>query len=238
MKALTGFFKLWLAVLRDSVSLYWLAPLIPLIAVSTELLQHVWEVRAGMFESREAFKALAMDPGRWQWGALKIAGIFVTLLAAARYWAASKAGLRWWNPSGIAWKALAIAFACNLAAMIPLNLIQGRLGQPAENAIVWGITIATLPLLPLLVAPLLGIRDFTLGKAYRSGWWITLRTVLLIGGWFGLMQLVHGWNHRLAIGAPEVAVWALMLWDSVLVGAMAAVMGTGLHHGFVGKDRT
>ena len=89
MQAVSGLFRLWLGVIRDAARLFWLAPLIPLIAILPEFVQHVWEVNAGMFASKAAFNAHAMDPERWQFGYFKIAGLVLSILAAARFWAPS-----------------------------------------------------------------------------------------------------------------------------------------------------
>ncbi|MFN3511007.1 MAG: hypothetical protein ACK4ZA_06600, partial [Tsuneonella troitsensis] len=46
----------------DSFRIWWLAPVIPLIAVLPEFAQHVAEVRLGMFDSIEQARAIANDP--------------------------------------------------------------------------------------------------------------------------------------------------------------------------------
>jgi hypothetical protein len=42
-------------------------------------------------------------------------------------------------------------------------------------------------------------------------------------------QLLHGLDHRLALGQPRALVWALMLFDSLVVGMMAAISGGALY---------
>ena len=235
MKAVSGLFRLWLGVIRDSLRLFWLAPLIPLIAVLPEFAQHVWEVNAGMFASKAAFNALAMDAMRWQFGYFKIAGLVLTILAAARFWAARRAGQRFFDPHAVAWKAFALALLLNVVVTALTYLIGQAVPGQFKQATDLAFMVLTLPLLPLLVAPLLGIGDFTVRRAYTAGWWIALRSALIVVAWYAPLQWLHGFDHKLALGQSEALVWALMAWDSLVVGLMAGVMGTGLHHGFVGK---
>lgn len=236
MQAVSALFRLWLGVIRDALGLFRLAPLIPLIAILPEFVQHVWEVNAGMFASKAAFNALAMDPERWQFGYFKIAGLVLAMLAAARFWAAKPAGQRFFDPHAVAWKAFGLALLINGVATALTYLAGQAVPAQFKQATDLALMVVTLPLLPLLVAPVLGIGDFTLRRAYTAGWWIALRTALVVAAWYAPLQWLHGFDHKLALGQPEMLVWALMIWDSLIVGLMACVMGTGLHHGFVGKS--
>ena len=38
-------------------------------------------------------------------------------------------------------------------------------------------------------------------------------------------------NHDWAFGAPDALVWALMIFDSIIVGLIATLVGTAIHHG-------
>jgi len=193
-------------------------------------------VNAGMFASKAAFNAHAMDPERWQFGYFKIAGLVLSILAAARFWAARRAGQSFFDPHAIAWKAFGVALLINGAATALTYLAGQAVPAQFKQATDLALMVVTLPLLPLLVAPLLGMGDFTLRRAYTAGWWIALRTALVVAAWFAPLQWLHGFNHKLAMGQPDALVWALMVWDSLVVGLMACVMGTGLHHGFTGKS--
>ena len=235
MSFVLGLIVLWLGVLRDSARLFRLAPLIPLIAIVPEFVQHVWEVNAGMFASKTAFHAHAMDAVRWQFGYFKIAGLWLAILAAARFWAARRLGQPFFDRRAVAWKALGIALLCNLAATGVILGIGKVFPEGLAQASDLFLTVLTLPLLPLFVAPLLGIGDFTLKRAYTAGWWVALRTALVIAAWFAPLQWLHRWDHPLAMGQPLALVWGLMIWDALVVGLMAGIMGTGAHHGFVGR---
>lgn len=82
MKAVLSRFAL---SIRDGFALFWLAPLIAALIVVPEFVQHIAEIRIGMFESKEAFTALADDPRRMFWGFLKIAGFLLAILATIRF---------------------------------------------------------------------------------------------------------------------------------------------------------
>lgn len=68
------------------VSMIWLAPAALALVVIPEFAQHVVEVRLGMFDSVEAARSIQNDPTRWAFGYVKIAGLVLTFLAAARFW--------------------------------------------------------------------------------------------------------------------------------------------------------
>lgn len=228
--------------LRDAFRLWWLAPAIPLIAVIPEFVQHVVEIQIGMFDSREAGKALANDPTRWAFGYAKLAGYLIAILAAARFWAARAQGLAWYSPWGIAWKVFGIALVFNglfMAASAALaEPMQNALGETATNAISLALNLITLPLLVLLVAGLVGDSKATLASVYRTGWGAALRIVLLSALVLVPLMALHRLNHDLAFGAHPALVWALMVFDSLVIGLLATGWGTAIHHGYrpLGRD--
>lgn len=231
-----------LHTLRDAFRMWWLAPAIPLIAVIPEFVQHVVEIQIGMFDSREAGKALANDPTRWAFGYAKLAGYLIAILAAARFWAARAQGLAWYSPWGIAWKVFGIALVLNgLFSGLTWVLedpLKGALGETATNAISLALNLITLPLLVLLVAGLVGDGKATLASVYRTGWGAALRIVLLSALVLVPLMALHRLNHDLAFGAHPALVWALMVFDSLVIGLLATGWGTAIHHGYrpLGRD--
>lgn len=225
-----------LGVCRDAFRLWWLAPAIPLIAVIPEFVQHVVEIRIGMFDSREAAQSLANDPTRWAFGYAKLAGYLIAILAAARFWAARAQGLAWYSPWGIAWKVFGLALLLNALVTAVLAAaeqpLQAALGKAGSGIVSVGLTLATLPLLVLLVAGLVGDSKATLASVYRTGWGAALRIVLLSAAVLVPLMWLHGVNHDLAFGAHPALVWALMVFDSLVVGLLATGWGTAIHHGY------
>ena len=86
----------------------WLAPAVLALVVIPEFAQHVVEIRIGMFESAEAARSLQNEPTRWAFGYIKIAGLVLTFLAAARFWWTREHGGRWWDVRDLAWSRLAL----------------------------------------------------------------------------------------------------------------------------------
>jgi hypothetical protein len=201
-----------------------------LLVVVPEFIQHIAEINLGMFESRDAARAVANDPQRMIFGALKVAGLLAAIISAVVFWV-RRDGVR---PQ---WRGVAIALGWNLAVTA---LVLGL--ERVSPAQVWAVLnpvlmVATLPFLVLLVGALLGDAAMTLGAAYRRGWLILLRLVLLLPlVWLPLMWL-HGRNHFWAMGQDSWIVWALMAFDSLVVGAMACWAGTALHHGYTGSRK-
>jgi hypothetical protein len=216
-------------LLRHGLGLWRAAPLIPLIAIVTEFVQHIVEVRLGMFASKAAFHALAFDPLRWQAGYIKIAGFWIAIFAAM----IATGGL----PLGsvlraVPWRRALFALALN-AVVVALSLaISERapsLGGTVLNAI---LSIVTLPLLTYLIGALLNDPAMDLRAAYTRGWWRLLRMALLVVPVFAMGQLVHMLDHTLAIGRPPMVVWALMSWDALWIGVMACCTGAALAVGY------
>ena len=209
-----------------------LAPLIPLIAILPEFAQHIVEIKLGMFASKAAFGALAMDPTRWAFGYAKIAGLVLAMFAAARYWGGVRE--RWWDLRTVAWKPFLIALAGNAALAIAMFVVGGRLSTTAKSAFDALATIATLPFLVWLIGPLLGDATMTLRRAYTGGWGRLLLIAMLAAAAFWPASVLHQWDHRWAFGAPLPMVWALMTWDAVLIGLLACWTGAALGAGYRG----
>ena len=233
MSWLRGLGEALLATFRDGTRLLWLAPLIAMLAGLTEFAQHLGEIKLGMFASPEAFKALQNDPLRWNFGYAKIAGLFLTIFAAARYWSLPEGTRhRWWDPRTVAWRPFLIGVALNGAVSAVAYLFKLALSASAFEAVNIALSLATLPLLVYLFGGLFGDRAVRLAEVYRTGWLRAPAMALCFFAAMGPAQLVHRFNHTAAMGAPEAVVWALMVWDTLLVALMACWAGTGLAAGY------
>lgn len=226
----------FIRTVRDGCLIWKLAPFIPLIAILPEFIQHCAEISLGMFGSREAFRALAMDTTRMVFGGFKIAGVLVSMLMAARFWTNRAAGARWWSLSGIGWKQVLIGFAVQIVFSVPA-LPDYRLGPVAQMAVSSLLTIASLPGMVLMIGGIVGDRQATLGGAFQSGWGKALRIAIYFAPLWVVLQMLHRWDHTAALGRSTAVVWALMTWDSLVVGLMATMAGTALHHGYTKTDR-
>lgn len=231
MKAIVGAIR---QALRDTFiggpSLFWLAPAIPLLLLIPEMAQHVAEIQIGMFDSREAARELGQSPVRWAFGYVKIAGVFLTLLAAARYWGGLRE--RWWDWRTIAWRPFLIGMAIN-AVLTGASFAIERYLDPGTNGIAsQAFTLATLPFLLLVIGPLLGDRRMTLRRAYTIGWPAIVLMAALAALAFGVGQWLHQLNHRWALGASDAMVWALMIWDAIWTALFVTCAGSALGAGY------
>ena len=217
--------ELVIGTARDTLRLWRIAIWIPLLVVIPEFIQHVVEIKLGMFDSREAFKALNADPQRMLFGYLKLAGLLSAYIAAAGFWS-RRSGHK------VRWAAAGIALMLNLIPFALLLPIEGRVSAQVWTTINIVVSIASLPLLVLLLGALFGDPEMTLGNAYRRGWGKAVRIALLVPlGWFPL-SLIHHYDHLFALGQPQGIIWGLMVWDAVVVGLLACWAGTALHHGY------
>lgn len=224
-------FALFGQTLRDGIRIWWLAPLIPALVVVPEFLQHVAEIRIGMFDSREAARTLSDDPRRMVWGYLKIAGLVLAFLASIRFWGAWERGQRWWDVRGVAWKGFLVAIALLAATSLPGTLVEPSIGAERAGYIDIALALATLPLMVMLVAALGGAREASLRDYFRHGWWPAVRMLLFAAATWAPLQWLHGQNHMWAMGQHDAVVWALMVFDSLVVGLLATMAGTAFHHG-------
>ena len=214
------------------LSMLWKAPLVLALVVLPELIQHVVEIRIGMFDSRERFMALANDPTRMAFGYVKIAGLVLTFLAAARFWWTREHGGHWANPKEVAWGRLLLGLL--LFAGIPslAELAKPHVDAWLYQTLASGLSLVMLPMLFLTLAGLFGDRATPVSAMWRRAWpWLLLTTLLAVLA-FGPAQWLHGMNHKGALGAAPALVWVLMIFDSLVVGLLAGLTGTALYLGY------
>ncbi len=215
------------ATLRGSLGLWHSAPWLVLPAVIAELLQHRAEVNLGMFASHEAFAMLAMAPERWWWGGWKIAALVLALLGGLWLWCRRDGGRAIWSRLGL-------ALLLNAVALVPGMLVEGRVDPVTGMLGSLVVNLLVLPLLPYTVGAVAGDAEMTLRTAWTRGWWPALRMALVVVAGYAPLQALHLLNHRLALGQGDALLWTLLVWDSLVVGMMAAWMATALHHGYRG----
>ncbi|MCT2399041.1 hypothetical protein [Novosphingobium mangrovi (ex Huang et al. 2023)] len=235
MSALARELKRFAVCLRDGLRLFHLAPAIPLLAVVFEFVQHVVEVRIGLFESRAAFNALTLDSTRMAFGYAKVAALWLSMLLATRFWANRAEERPWWSFATVAWRPLGIGLLLSILVSIPAAPGWG-LAPGVFLALNLAIMAVTLPLAVLIVAGLVGDSEATLRGVYRHGWGKGLRMLLFLLAAVIPLLVLHYANHFSAFGQGPVVVWSLMAFDAVLVGAIAAIMGTIMHHGYAPPD--
>lgn len=228
-----AFAKRFVETARDGVAIWWLAPLIPALVVLPEFAQHIAEIQLGMFESEEQAKLASEHPTRWIFGYVKIAGLFLAILASVRFWGGRARGEPWWDLRKIAWKGLAIAIVLIVATIFPGTLAEPYIGAEQAGYIDLVIGLLTLPLMVLLVRSLSGDHSASLRTVFGSGsgWFGAIRILLFAAAFWLPLQWLHGELHSWSIGSSSAVIWTLMIIDSLVVGLLATYAGTALHHG-------
>lgn len=206
------------------------APWLLLPILLTEGAQHIVEIELGMFASRADFMALSDDPTRMAFGTAKTAGLLIAVLLVARAVAlgsAARAIRPRWRPMAMLAGFLALTLVLDLGfkseaarAIAPDPLLQGI-----------NILLQTVLTVPLLAA----LFEDEWATVRAAGWRLIpalLLPLLLSALAFAPMQLLHMYNHIWSLGAPMPAVWALMLFDTFLVGLMALTIGSVLAIGW------
>lgn len=207
------------------------APALVAIAVLPEFAQHVVEIRLGMYESVDAFRALSNDPMRWAFGYAKIAGFLVAILAIARFWAVDGEWRRLPRPGWLPTGRIVLSIVLAQGSAWLLDLAKGH-GQAADIGLTTVSAIVQVILSVYLVGALLGDRAATLRWSMGRGWPRALFVTLLLALTFAPCQALHMANHRIAIGSPAAIVWAMMVWDSLFVGLFAALIGSAMVVGY------
>ena len=212
----------------------WLAPAVLALVIIPEFAQHVVEIRLGMFDSAEAARSLQNEPTRWAFGYVKFAGLVLTFLAAACFWWTREHGGRWWDVRDLAWPRLALGALIVFGVGSLPELLRSMLDETSMKVLATVWMLLTLPGLFILLAGLFGDKATPIAAMWRRGWpWLLLTALLLVLA-FAPASWLHAMNHRWAMGAEPAVLWGLMIWDSVLVGLLAGLVGTALHLGYAG----
>ncbi len=223
--AIAGVAQAILATYRSGGRMFWIAPAIVAVAVLPELLQHGAEMWLGMFDSREAFRALAMDPTRWFFAYGKIAGLWLGILLTVRFLATGE-----WR--GMIRMPLADVVRIVLAggATVVVDEALKLAGETVGGAMAFGALSAFLQagLTLYVVALIAGEKAIDLRSAFLRFLPTSALLVLLMAVAFVPAQALHTANHLVAMGQPLALVGAIMLFDSLLVGLMATLIGSAL----------
>ena len=213
---------------RKGFSLFWLGPLVVALIIIPEFAQHVVEIQIGMFDSREAAKLLSNDSTRWAFGYVKLAGLVLAFLASARFWWCAAHGGRWYDLRSVAWGKFLLGLLLFTVTGMLAEPFASLIEEPVLTLLRIALSLLSLPFLIVMVAGLFGDDDITVKDAWRRSWpYVALLALLLVSG-FGPAQFLHGLNHRWAIGAPIALVWALMIFDSLVVGLLASLVGAAI----------
>lgn len=219
------------ALYAKGFSMFRLAPWVLAIVIIPEFAQHIVEISLGMFDSREAARALANDPVRWAFGYAKLAGLMLCFLASARFWWTKEHGGRWYDAREVAWVRLIIGVILFVAIGLLAEPFAASLSPAMLLTAQILLSILSLPFLFMTLAGIFGDRSeaASVRSVLRSAWaFIPLLLILLVAA-YGPLFVLHGWNHDWAMGSPVWLVWMLMIFDSLVVGGLAGLTGTAMY---------
>ena len=197
-------------------------PLLGLFPVLFELLQHLAEVHLGMYNSVAAAKALEHHPLRMGFGMGKVAA-----LTLSGYWIARYLAFR--DPARAA-RAEAPAvrlFAGFFAASMALATVQLFALPPTVSvqiaALVGGLIVGALFAAWSIAAPLgnpaVGLRASVAIMARRLPWTLAFSLAATLP-----LMVPHYVLGALALVGPKSLLWPVLIADSLLVGALTAVI--------------
>jgi hypothetical protein len=213
-------------------TMFLVAPAIVAISALPEFAQHVAEILLGMFDSREAARSVADSPVRWGFGYVKIAGLVLAMLLTARFWASGGSVRRAFLVSPMILVRTAAAIAVMVLSGVALDYLARQLPPLAGTVVTLFAAVLQAGLSLWAIAQLLEDREVTLRRSLTTHLPTAALLLLLFAAAMAPAQLLHGLNHRLALGQPDALVWGLMVFDSLLVGLMAVLAGSGFYVAF------
>ena len=206
---------------RQSWAFLVACPLIVLIPVAAEFVQHYVEMQAGMYAGPEGAQAAEHDPARMAFGFVK-----TLALSLVGYWA-----IRFYASGGDRAAALRIdSRAVSLFAIVfALQALLSALGLFAfEGVVAVGFFVFGLIFTPLLsrfvaaaplgawISPYSSIRQM----APQLPWAVMFNIVAVLP-----LMIVHYALGAGAIFVPgEAAKWAMLVVDSLIVGWLSALL--------------
>lgn len=210
-------------VTSDVAALLRFAPAIALLALAGEFQQHVAEIKLGMFASREAFTALQGSTIRLGFGAIKVAALLVAAFWAARKLAALRIETRPNLNGPVDWSRLMTAAVLTIVPL--LAVLLAPIADPnVRLALLIAVMIAGIPASTIAMDALFGQARQSVRQSLRLRPLPPLFDIVTALPLAPAMYL-HMQNHNWAFGAEPAVVWALMVWDSILVALMALLMG-------------
>ena len=210
-------------VVRASIGLIFMAPLVALLAFGGEFVQHAWEVSAGMFASKAAFVALQTSPDRLAFGMIKATALIVAVFWSARLLAAHEASASGDLLGPVDWRPLLLSAALT-AIPLALVLFAPWSSRELRLAALAGAALIGLPFSRMGMDALFGAARQPLSGLMRGRPRPPMAELVTILPVAGLMVL-HFINHDFAFAAPPPVLWLLMVWDSLVVAWLALILG-------------
>lgn len=204
-------------------------PILFLVPVIAEFAQHVVEVQGGMYQSAQGARDAAADPARMQWGFIKTLAITLPSYWMYRYVVSGRSAA-YARTIEVRALALWLAIYAFMSLLTWLGLFGPALGDllglegRAATVVRTTLTVVQVGIGIYLTAWFVAwsqgnaavgpVQSF---RIMRGFFWRTL--LLILAGIVPLMALHY--TSLLAIGRPEAVVWAVMVFDSLVVGFLS-----------------
>ncbi|HXH15475.1 MAG TPA: hypothetical protein VNJ10_05030 [Sphingomonas sp.] len=206
-------------------------PLLALIPVGFELLQHAVEVHIGMYDSVAAAKAADDHPLRMAFGMVKVAALTIPFYWITRFQPDRDAKFAETpDPKAVRLFAVYCVFQLGLAAVQVFGL--PRTGAVLAGSFVVGMIVGNL-LLGWGVAAAFGNASIGLRRsiaimARYVPWTFAFSIAVILP-----LMIPHYAAAALAITGPKAMLWPVLIADSLLVGWLTAVMAAGGYYAAV-----
>lgn len=202
-------------------------PLLALVPVVFELIQHVVEVQIGMYLSLDAAKAVEHHPARMAMGLVKVIAITLPVYWTARYLATSdRRFASQFEPRAMSLFGLVLLFQTAMAALQLFVLPQTATVALTSFAV--GFVIAALVAAWYAAAPLGNARIGPIGSA-RLMAPVMISTIILSFAAMLPLMIVHYGFAALALLGPKATLWPSMVIDSLLVGWLASILAATVY---------
>jgi hypothetical protein len=212
---------------RKGFALFVVGPIVLVLIVIPEFAQHIVEIQIGMFDSRQAAKALSSDSTRMAFGYVKIAGLVLTFFAAARFWWTRENGGKWWDLRQMRWANFLIGAALFVGIGMLAEPFKAYLTATPFMLLQIFFSLLSLPMLFYALSGLFGDASLTIKQAMTRSWAYLPLLLILLGAGFAPAQILHGMNHG----------WALMIFDSLVVGLLASLVGSAMYVAYAAFQR-
>ena len=207
---------------REAIAFMLACPVIALIPILAELLQHWVEMGLGMYDGVDGAQAAEMAPERMQFGMVKVIALSVMTYPVVRYLAGGRdaGAARTLESRAVALFAVVLALQLGLAA---LDLFVLRAPPTVSLGLFAAMLLATPLLLRWIVAAPLGIFVSPARSIREMAPHFLWAFALIFAAMLPLMAL----HYALGVGAifsPAALKWPLLMLDSVVVGLLSIVM--------------
>ncbi len=211
-----------------SIAFLLACPLLALVPVGFELLQHVVEVKIGMYDSIAAAKALEHHPLRMAFGMLKIAALTVPIYWVTRFLPHRDARFAaTLDPLAARLFAGVLLFDLVMAALqlfvVPQTGAALAIGFFAGQVI--GCLIAAWGAAASLGNRAIGPRVSIALMARHVPWTFAFSLAVMLP-----LMIPHYALGALALVAPKALMWPVLVADSLLVGWLTAVLAAGAYY--------